>query len=265
VILVLFNAANVLADVTCDPLGGGGEYQPAETLSNFNSGSTLGDWRLKLNDSWGGDPVVGVLQNWSLKICIQDYIAVDVASDAPIVLPLELLNFHAKAKEKSILLDWEVMNEKDISGYEIERREMGETNFHSIGFVNVDDTQNEKNKYTFEDEFIDKGILYQYRLRILDFSGAISYSNIREAKIAMDGISLNIYPNPSHGVVNIDFWGVEDEIVGVELIDIAGKRLGVFDLNLGNNTFDFSNFSKGIYFIKTMGRQSFLQQKLVIH
>ena len=253
------NATNSLASVTCNPLGGGAEYQPVGSLSDFAGGSVVGDWRLKLNDNWLGE--TGVLQNWSLKVCIEDYIAADPAED--VALPLELLSFDARAQAKTILLEWEAANEEEISGYEIERKEKGAINFDAIGFVEVLDNQNSKNKYSFEDELVEAGITYQYRLRLLNYSGEISYSKVKEAQILKEGFLLNIYPNPARDFVSIDYWGEED--MNIEIINIAGKKVRQYSLKSGNNNLDISNLPNGVYIIKTTGLQSFIQQKLIVN
>lgn len=255
------NATNTLASITCEPLGGGQDYQPAGSLSDFSSESTTGTWRLKLNDTWAGDPEIGKLQTWSLNICTEDYVPAEDNA-----LPLELLSFRAKAQTKTILLDWEVTDEKDISGYEIERSEIGSTNFQPIGFVSLQETQDLINEYRFEDKFVEKGIVYQYRLRILDYSGEITYSEIRKAQITKGGdFSLNIYPNPAHNTVSIEYLGGQEEDVEIEIIDIAGKKVANYSLRLGTNVLDISNFSNGIYIIKTIGEHSLVQQKLVVN
>jgi subtilisin-like proprotein convertase family protein len=257
------NAVNILGNVSCDPLGGGEDYQPEVALSTFISEPTEGDWMLKLNDNWGGDPIVGTLQSWSLKVCIEGHIAADPTEDE-IALPLELSSFNVRAKTKTILLDWQVLYEKEIFGYEIERREMGILTFQQVGFVELNNNQADQKTYNFEDEFVEKGIVYQYRLRMLDYSGEISYSEIREAKISKGGITMNVYPNPARDILTIGLWGEENENIEIEIINIAGKRLAIYNLELGNNLIDISEFPNGIYIIKTVKLESLIQQKLVI-
>jgi len=100
---------------------------------------------------------------------------------------------------------------------------------------------------------------------MLDYSGAITYSKIKEAQIASEGITLNVYPNPARGVISVDIWGEENENIETELIDITGKKIASYNLKSGSNILDISNYSKGIYFIKTTTKQAFAQQKLVIN
>ncbi len=258
------NAANTLAMVSCDPLGGGDEYQPAGTLSDFDTELTNGDWRLKLNDSFGGDDYVGVLQNWSLKICIEDYIAAD-PGEGNSALPLELLSFSARAQVKTIMLEWEAIYEQDIAGYEIERREEGATNFDWIGRVEISNGQNLQNTYKFEDKFVEKGIKYQYRLRMLDYSGEIKYSKIKEAQISKEGLILNVYPNPASDAVSIEYLGEHNRDLEIKIIDIAGKKVAEYNLVTGNNLIDISNLYNGVYIIKTIGENSISPQRLVVN
>lgn len=256
------NAALVLADVTCDPLGGGEEYQPQNPLSNFGTENLDGTWRLKLNDNWAGE--TGTLQNWSLKICIEGYVAV-AQDQIEVALPVELFHFNVRPNEKNILMAWEATQEKNIAGYGIERRILGAVDFQEIGLVEVENNQGAKNKYSFKDELVGKGIVYEYRLRMLNYSGDISYSKVKSTKIEAEGLTMNVYPNPARGSVSVDLWGEREDNIKVEIIDIAGKRLAEYNLHPGSNSIDIASYSSGIYIIRTKGMQTFIQQKLVVN
>ena len=100
---------------------------------------------------------------------------------------------------------------------------------------------------------------------MLDNSGEISYSKIKEAKLTHDRIALNMYPNPARGTVSIDNWNEENTDIEIEIFDVTGKIVGKYLLKGGSNNIDISNYSTGIYVVKAIGQNGFIQQKLVIN
>jgi hypothetical protein len=82
-------------------------------------------------------------------------------------------------------------------------------------------------------------------------------------------IDVTIYPNPAVKNVNVRFLQKETSSVKIELLDINGNRVSNLfssDNFKGeiNKTFDISNFSKGIYFIKCSDENSSSLKKLII-
>jgi hypothetical protein len=60
--------------------------------------------------------------------------------------------------------------------------------------------------------------------------------------------SMNIYPNPSTGIFNIDV----QENISVEIYDILGKSVANQKLTIGSNSIDISNLQSGIYVLKVI-------------
>jgi hypothetical protein len=65
-------------------------------------------------------------------------------------------------------------------------------------------------------------------------------------------ISIQVYPNPSHGVVNIDLTKENLRDVFIHVIDVLGKEVKTVDLGDYNSIYsmDMSNLQRGVYFIK---------------
>jgi len=61
---------------------------------------------------------------------------------------------------------------------------------------------------------------------------------------------VNIYPNPSRGIVNISYSGTRAIDVEIEVIDTLGKQVYALSAVIDNEaTIDMSNMSNGTYFI----------------
>jgi hypothetical protein len=92
----------------------------------------------------------------------------------------------------------------------------------------------------------------------IDFS-----TSIDKSEISIE--NLIIYPNPSNGVITLDF-SKENSQVNIEIRDISGKLISE---ELINNTsspkqFDLSNLAKGVYFLKAFNSEFSKTEKLII-
>jgi hypothetical protein len=57
---------------------------------------------------------------------------------------------------------------------------------------------------------------------------------------------VKIYPNPVTRYLSIDVKSAQE----MEILNIEGRIIMQHQLSKGNNTFDLSDISKGLYFIK---------------
>lgn len=65
--------------------------------------------------------------------------------------------------------------------------------------------------------------------------------------------TVNAYPNPSTGIINVNLLPIKDENPKVYLIDILGKTIKTYEnINSSSLLIDASNFEKGTYFIKVV-------------
>jgi hypothetical protein len=72
-------------------------------------------------------------------------------------------------------------------------------------------------KYQITDTNPYNGISY-YRLKQTDFNGRFQYSNIVSLEFFKDENGVSIYPNPSKGIITIDF---KEEFLGHKMISIS--------------------------------------------
>ena len=148
---------------------------------------------------------------------------------------------------------WETASEVNVSHFNVQRSEDGII-FGTVGTVKAKGAS----KYFFVDNTNHTGVIY-YRLEIVDNNGDLSYSEVKELSIIHYQLSIDIYPNPTKGEVNIQLpmngnWQIT-------ATDIEGRVVwehecsgcsGIIKHNL--------NTSKGLYFIKiintTTGQQT---------
>jgi len=132
------------------------------------------------------------------------------AIEATGVIPVELVSFTAESNEDKVVLMWQTATEINNSGFEIERsHESGvgsQKNWENITFVEGYGTTTEVQQYTYGDK-IEKPGTYYYRLKQIDFDGAVAYSP--EVEIDVTGLKefalFQNYPNPFNPATIIKF------------------------------------------------------------
>ena len=170
------------------------------------------------------------------------------------MLPVDLIEFKARAEKDHIALTWLTASELNNSHFEIERSEDGKI-FKQIGQISGKGTTVEETDYQFMDEAIVLGTLYYYRLKQVDFDGQFEYSEIRTAQVKSDTESMVIYPNPI-GIgqqLNVRFQS-NDHIAAFFIQDVQGKYVQSIIQDLpskGQHTIsiDIAHLAAGTYLL----------------
>ena len=171
-------------------------------------------------------------------------------------LPINLLLFNVIKQSGSVLLNWKIGNEVNVSKYEIERgSNIG--NFKSIGTVE----NNGSGLNTFTDSQPLVGANY-YRLKIVERNGVFTFSSIKKINFGNEGDVIFIYPNP---ITNATLFIVSSvKCSGCYLYDAAGKLVKNFVLQGRNNTINIAGVAKGIYTLKIISEVGTHSKKVFI-
>ncbi len=73
-------------------------------------------------------------------------------------------------------------------------------------------------------------------------------------------IDFNVYPNPTQGNISINLSNASNALV--EIIDSNGKIVTTKHINNTTNTFDLSDFTNGIYFVKVKTNNTSITKKI---
>lgn len=78
-------------------------------------------------------------------------------------------------------------------------------------------------------------------------------------------LAINVFPNPANNVLNIAVSNTNHEQMNIVITDCTGRTIHSFNTNESINNIDISEWSKGIYFIKTTinqigSTQTFIKQ-----
>ncbi|MEO6187434.1 MAG: T9SS type A sorting domain-containing protein, partial [Ginsengibacter sp.] len=152
----------------------------------------------------------------------KDTITLNVMAAA---LPLKLLSFNAGLQNENVLLRWETSNEKNVSGFEIEK--MTVNDWENLTFVNASSLNVFSNHYNSVDSFAKVGVTY-YRLKIIDFDGKFVYSNIVSVdRKPTSNLIYQNYPNPFSNATTIKFEISEKTPVKIVIFNSGGIEVGV--------------------------------------
>jgi Secretion system C-terminal sorting domain/Pregnancy-associated plasma protein-A len=167
-----------------------------------------------------------------------------IAND--VALGVTLTNFNGHLTNKNtVLLNWQTENEKDNSGFEIQRSSDAK-DWSNIGFVKGKGQSSVAFDYTFED----KGplsILTYYRLKQVDFDGKATYSKVINVLAKKNNSQFTIFPNPTKGKTTTLELN-EDMVDGTLTVTNAiGSIVKKQTINSKTLTLDLSTLTNGVY------------------
>lgn len=194
---------------------------------------------------------------WSENKGTDDYpFAQNVTADGITgVLPVVLNGFSAVRSANAVTVQWTTTNEINTKGFYVERSANGR-NYSSLGFTAAKNSgASATNEYRFTDHSPLAATGY-YRLRIVDISGQIVYSNV--VKVAA-GLSLlsRVYPNPAHGIVYVEMESSKDAVMTAVVTNTSGNTVlqKSIAVTAGTNRLplNVNRLSSGSYFITITG------------
>ena len=97
-----------------------------------------------------------------------------------------------------------------------------------------------------------------------------SYITLSGGKIAQENLfEIEVYPNPTRGLVNITFDKIIEQNVTISLVDAFGKEVYRNKFNVGFERsiidFDISNYPKGVYFLQMVSDDIIKTERIVLH
>ncbi len=177
-------------------------------------------------------------------------------------LPVNIVSFSGKLSSNKIVLKWEVENEINVNRYEIEKSFNG-ADFNFITSIKATNSRN----YSVTD-FVEnnKGKRVYYRIRKVDNDGRYSYSEIFTLHIPLH-TKFNIYPNPASDFIHVQLNNNNNDIIAVEVSDLAGRIVIHSNYQSNNGIIDIATkaLSRGTFMVKlTSNGESYVQKVVLI-
>ncbi|MBN1559114.1 T9SS type A sorting domain-containing protein [candidate division KSB1 bacterium] len=185
-------------------------------------------------------------------------------------VPVEFAVFEARVADTKIILNWKTCSESNNLGFEVQRKS-AQFEFQNIGFIKGFGTPLIENRYTFVDEKVEAGQLYQYRLKQIDTNGSCTYSNIVEASAALPktyALHQN-YPNPFNPSTTIKYELPKEAHVTLTIFNSLGQEVErLVDENkvAGYYKIEWNALDKptGVYFIVMQSNDFHKTRKLLL-
>ncbi len=162
----------------------------------------------------------------------------------PPVIPVELVDFKAKLKNNTTLLDWHTASERNNKAFEIERSTNG-TTFTNIGEVKGNGTTSTPHDYTFTDVQPVDGVNY-YRLRQIDTDGKTTLSKV--VSVVLGKNVLILHNTLVHDVLNITVS--DDERGPLSIFNISGQLVASKTIERSQQ-WNVSGLAAGFYIVRS--------------
>jgi hypothetical protein len=178
------------------------------------------------------------------------------------ILPIELLSFTGYNDGEVNVLNWTTASEINSLKFEIEKS-YDATNFEYIGEKLAAGNSNIPVDYTFNDENPQVGDNY-YRLKMYDTDGTFKYSEIINIKLGENNTAINdgivkIYPNPTNGLLNIQYQASRATELDLNVFDVTGRNMinDAKKVERGMNIIqiDAMQFAKGMYILNLLDKE----------
>lgn len=173
------------------------------------------------------------------------------------VLPIELAYFKATPMEDYVRLEWETVVEVD-NDYMVIERSIDGRSFEEVGTVQGAGYSDQSQKYVLQDRSPWLGINY-YRLRQVDFDGAVTISAVEVVEFGLEKAKNNIriYPNllSAGQPLQIDLSQIiAGTPITMQLFDGHGRLIQTKLLN-GVDTYEWptEGLTPGIYVLCAKG------------
>ncbi|TXF88997.1 T9SS type A sorting domain-containing protein [Neolewinella aurantiaca] len=182
--------------------------------------------------------------------CTRTYTLVDV-------LPVNWLDFTARAAGKTAMLNWSVEQDALNTGFAIERNLPGTSNWEQKGYVHRSGPDGIA-AYLYTDETVISGNTYHYRLRQEDADGAISYSGIRT--VTFEGTEeIILVPNPASNFVLLNAGIEANADLRYTIYSPAGRKVSEGTVNSGQARLDISQLPSAVYQVVVTGEAGYLK------
>ena len=179
-----------------------------------------------------------------------------------LVLPIELVEFTAMAKGKTVLLEWITAWEYNNYGFELQHSTNGR-DWQILSFIESKGDSDAVQGYTYRHSKPLAGGNF-YRLKQIDFGSAEpTYSPIRT--VYFDNELLNdiaVFPNPTGGQLNIKT--VNDGFFSFSLINLSGMLILSRDNVQHDHQLDLSSLPEGIYVLTLKNNTDFISKQISV-
>jgi hypothetical protein len=162
------------------------------------------------------------------------------------------------------MLNWITETEINSDRFEIERTNLNNSNWATIGVVAARGNTAAKSEYNFIDKNISVSSAHVlYRLKMIDKDGHYKYSEVLRVSVDCKTIQAYVYPNPvQNGKLYVSLTG-SNGYTDVSLVSLSGQVILKTKMSNGTNHLNVSNIADGVYVLNISGANG-LDKKLKV-
>jgi hypothetical protein len=169
--------------------------------------------------------------------------------DCGTILPIGIIEFKGTKINDDVNLQWTLDDVTEVNYIELEKSSNGYDLYPISEIYPYDLTMNYIDDLTYSENY--------YRLKIVEYSGDITYSNIINISNKINDDIL-IYPNPTKDILNIK---TTKNINRISLFNELGVE---FVIENPTSQIDLSSLSKGIYIVKINIDENTIIKKIIL-
>ena len=181
-------------------------------------------------------------------------------------LPVKFVNVKAMLKNERVQISWTNATESDLLYYLVERSANAQ-NFTELTKINPAKNDGGSSDYLFNDAR--PNAINFYRIKAIETTGHVVYSNIIKIETSTQSTGLNLYPNPAPagsqmvmqmknmiaGNYNLKVYSAMGQLISSQAIVDNGGSL--------SQTVSLDNWQKGIYVLEINGPVKLQKQFIV--
>lgn len=214
--------------------------------SAWNYDSDVSKWK-SYTKAWTTPP--DDLEPLDVSLYIFPYVS--TASSGCGLLPVNLLSFTAELKNNDVALNWQVSNEINMKGYEVEKS-VNNGVYKTIAFVPAINNLKNENYTAMDKNAFAKGAAAQYRLKQIDADGSVKYSNV--ITLHSSGVDV-VFQNPFIDILKLKLNISSPQTIEVNVYDMLGRLVAAEKPALYNSSVMFNlkataNLKPGTYILK---------------
>lgn len=210
--------------------------------TNAYTGATLPG---TINHTYGG---TGIGSGYTITVTVTDPYGCQATTSVNTCVVLSSQFISASVQNEVYPeVHWFVEEDRSALNYMVQRSANGE-DFTTIAHL-------DGSSKTFVDENSPYGTSW-YRIIRLAEDGSMIHSEVVKNVFKPSKASLNIYPNPSEGVFEVEVYSYEGDQLKLEIFDLSGrliKSIAVVDTGVVYIPLDLKSFGSGIYYLSLTG------------
>jgi uncharacterized protein (TIGR02145 family) len=185
-------------------------------------------------------------------------------------LPVELTSFTAMVINNTVQLNWKTATEINSSVFEVEKKSAINNTWQKIASLKASGNNTSQQFYSYNDINVNAGN-YSYRLKMIDFNGSFTYSNIINSEVtALTNFNLaQNYPNPWNPTTTIRYQLPVNSMISIIVFNALGikvatlinemKPAGSYEVTLNGK-----GLSSGVYYYQMKSGNFVMTKKLTL-